>query len=143
MTEVHPPVLGRPPAEVRRVPGWPVILLFLGGLSALSLLYFYRPEGQFFFPRCTLYTTTGLLCPTCGGLRATHDLLHGRWLAAWRDNALVVAAIPAFLGWWVYRRYRKPTPEFPRAAIWGIAVVVMLFTILRNLPWPAMRWLSP
>lgn len=143
MTEVPPPVLGSPGAGARRHSAWPKIVLATAGIGVVLLLYHYYPEGQFFFPRCALYSTTGLLCPTCGGLRATHDLLHGRWLAAIRDNALVVAALPTILGWWLYRRSRKPAPGFPRTAIWVIAGVVAGFTVLRNLPFPAFRWLSP
>lgn len=143
MTDLHPPVLGTSPVVARRVVGWPILLAGLGIAGALVLLYKHHPEGQFFFPRCMLYATTGLLCPTCGGLRASHDLLHGRWLEALRDNALVVAAVPAALGWWLYRRNRNPAPTLPRSVWWFLAAVVALFTVLRNLPWPVFRWLSP
>jgi hypothetical protein len=143
MTETHPPILGTTPIQARRFPGWPSVLITSGIVGALALLYWHHPEGQFFYPRCTLYASTGLLCPTCGGLRATHDLLHGRWLEALRDNALLVAAIPLGLGWWIYRSTRHPAPTLPRSTLWILMGVTALFTVLRNLPWSAFRWLSP
>ena len=43
---------------------------------------------------CPLYALTGLWCPACGGLRATHDLAHGDLAGAWAMNPLWVLAVP-------------------------------------------------
>ena len=37
---------------------------------------------------------TGLKCPGCGVMRPTHELLHLRLGAAWRQNALWVLSLP-------------------------------------------------
>lgn len=117
------------------------------GLASLSaavlLLFFHRPEGQFFFPRCSFHGLTGLHCPGCGGLRAAHHLLHGEFSAALRSNALLVVGLLAVPTWWLWRR-RQPAPRtLGVRAIWWLFAVVMLFTIARNLPWLPFHWLAP
>lgn len=122
---------------------WAVAGLIGLGSVALTLLYFHRPEGQFFFPRCTFYQTTGLLCPGCGGLRATHALLHGHLLEAARCNLLLVLALPlALVGCLGVRRRGKPINLNARV-VWVMFGVAAIFTIARNLPGPTARWLSP
>lgn len=111
--------------------------------GALLLLYLYRPQGQFFFPRCSFHTLTGLLCPGCGGLRAAHALLHGEILEALRSNALaVLSPIAAVIAWFHLRR-RSPGFNITTREVWIIFAVLMLFTILRNLPWAPFHWLGP
>lgn len=113
------------------------------GSVALTLLYFHRPEGQFFFPRCTFYQTTGLLCPGCGGLRATHALLHGDIVEAARCNLLLVLGLPSALGGWVWARRRRKSAPLNARWIWLLFGVAAIFTIARNLPGPTAGWLSP
>lgn len=125
-----PPVV--PPRESPRRPlgkWWlPVVLL-----PILIVLYWYNPSRHDFYPRCGFHALTGLDCPGCGGLRATHALLRGDFAAAWRLNALFVAVAPlallAFFGvipgglHEVWRRW------------WLTALVLasILFTVARNL----------
>lgn len=109
------------------------------GLGALALLWHFEPRGQFFFPRCTFLQVTGLQCPGCGGLRATHALLHGDVASAWRLNALWVAALP--LGAWsaaalALERWtgrRIPHPLGWRRAWIPVVVAILAFGVLRNL----------
>lgn len=138
-----------PPARSAQTPGWSRAQRWAAaglatlGAVALALLYFHRPEGQFFYPRCTFHQATGLLCPGCGSLRASHALLHGRWLEALRCNLLLVAGLPVLiLGWLAARRCRK-TPALNARAIWIVFAVSTVFTLVRNLPIPAARWLCP
>lgn len=105
----------------------------------LTLLWHFEPRGQLFFPRCTLLQVTGLQCPGCGGLRATHALLHGDVASAWRLNALWVAALP--LGAWsaaatALERWtgrRIPHPLGWRRAWIPVVVAILAFGLLRNL----------
>lgn len=108
-------------------------------LLALALLWRFEPQGQIFFPRCTFHQVTGLLCPGCGGLRATHALLHGELLAAWRLNPLLVASLPVAawtaLALAIERRtgLRLPTPLAIRR-LWVVLLVLIVgFSIGRNL----------
>lgn len=121
---------------------WHVLALALAGGFAV-LLFFHRPQGQIYFPRCTFYTSTGLLCPGCGGLRASHELLHGHWLAAARCNALLVLGLPAAGAWWLRQRLRSRSAEPTSRMIWILFGVAVVFTVLRNIGWGPLVWLAP
>jgi hypothetical protein len=133
-----PPVL-RP----RTTWAWPALALaFTGAALALALLFSHRPEGQFFFPRCTFHQLSGLHCPGCGGLRATHELLNGRLLDAARSNLIVVLLPPVLILAWCFRRRLAAVPLSSRTVLMIFGVLV-LYTLLRNLPWPPFSWLAP
>lgn len=125
--------------RVRTAMGPWIAVVALAGLAVLALLWHFEPRGQFFFPRCTFLQVTGLQCPGCGGLRATHALLHGDVASAWRLNALWVAALP--LGAWsaaslALERWtgrQVPHPLGWRRAWIAIVVAILGFGVLRNL----------
>lgn len=146
-----PPALAGPgaPSVVDRATGssgisrgW-LVAGVVAGLAFATLLFFHRPQGQFFFPRCTFHTVTGLWCPGCGGLRATHELLHGHWFAALRCNALYVLGVPLALGGWWWRRRTGRGFDLSARHGWILLAVIVLFTLLRNVPWPPFVWLAP
>jgi hypothetical protein len=121
----------------------------IGVLIVGLLLYHHRPEGQFFYPQCTFHQATGLLCPGCGGLRASHALLHGRLAEAARCNLLLVAGLPIVGAVWMVNR-RRAGRDGNRAGwspgvrtFWWAFGVCAAFTILRNLPGGPGAWLSP
>jgi hypothetical protein len=76
-----------------------------------------------------------------------HDLTDGHIGAALSSNVLVVLLIPvAVLAWavWAHARWRgRPlhAPAGSKPAAWGLAVVLVAFTLLRNLGIGA--WLAP
>ena len=113
-----------------------VILLGVG--AALALLFAVDPAVGGAFPRCPWLWLTGLQCPGCGALRATHALLHGQLAVAWRLNALWLVTAPALgaaLLWASARSYGVPLPAWrvPRAGLWGMLLAVVAFGVLRNL----------
>jgi len=124
-----------------RANGW----IFWGGAvaigAALVPLYFLNPVEHSFFPRCFFHSWTGLECPGCGGLRATHQLLHGDFRAAFQLNALLVSLLPvgAFFGLrhFVFLITGRLWPQPFRSPRWAvlIAALVIAFGILRNVPW--------
>jgi hypothetical protein len=133
--------MGEPTALQLGANRWKVALVSaLAGatLLALALLWRFEPQGQIFFPRCTFHQVTGLLCPGCGGLRATHALLHGDLRSAWRLNPLFVALLPVgayIVSAWAIQRMtgrRLPQPlEF--RYLWVVMLVLILgFGIVRN-----------
>jgi len=107
-------------------------------VAVLALLFRFNPAEHSFYPFCVFYRTTGLQCPGCGGLRATHQLLHGHVATAFQYNPLVVTAAPCVLLLLAWRKWRGPRhPMSPRAAVgwtWFILAVVVVFWVVRNLP---------
>lgn len=123
-------------------------LLLAGGLAAaVALLHVRDPHQSGSYGYCPWLLLTGTYCPGCGGLRAVNDLTDGHIGAALSSNLLVVSLIPvAVLAWavWVHARWRgRPlrAPTASKPAAWGLAVVVVAFTLLRNLGIGA--WLAP
>lgn len=130
------------PADARAVPRarlWrgPVLTAALVGAATL-LLAVRDPHQEGSYGSCPLYAATGLACPACGGLRATHDLAHGDLAAAWSTNALWVALVPVVVGlwvWWVVRAARgRPAPALPAWSAWVLLAAILVFGVLRNLP---------
>ncbi|SEH80472.1 Protein of unknown function [Mycolicibacterium rutilum] len=102
--------------------------------GALAYIGIGDPHGPgFVFPPCPFHALTGLYCPGCGGLRMTHDLLHGDLAAAFVDNAFVLIGLPVLLAW-LFLRSRQGKPAMNTVTIVVIFVSVATWTIVRNLP---------
>ena len=133
------------PEVIGRRPRW----TWFGAAAAVAgtaLLFFFSPAEHAFYPRCFFKMSTGLDCPGCGGLRATHQLLHGHIAEAFALNPLFVTAIPiaAVVGSLVLaekRTGRKFLRIFSTTTtILICAAVVIAFGVLRNVPWQT--WLG-
>ena len=148
----HPAVVGR---DVSLKAGstlvricWVAAIVVAASLS--SALRCCDPSSHTLLP-CPLHAVTGIHCAGCGAIRATCALLHGRFFDAIRFNALWVASIPlavysALSGIWVSFGGHRPLPWNPVRYSWfrSIAtVIVVLFFLLRNLPWYPMILLAP
>jgi len=112
------------------------LLAFAGGLA---LLFFFAPDRYPIYPRCLLYTLTGLQCPGCGALRAMHRLLHGEFAAAFRLNPLLILLIP-FFAWLgiasaiTYLTHKDCLHLFRRPFwLWLLLAAVIVFGVGRNL----------
>jgi hypothetical protein len=112
--------------------GMVVALTAVGAL--MVALYIRDPEAGGLFPSCPFRSLTGLLCPGCGSLRATHDLLHGRVIEAFAHNALLVAALPLLGLNWMHRRLRPRSEPLDSnnfvVGAWLVAIVA--WGVLRN-----------
>ncbi|ORV65215.1 DUF2752 domain-containing protein [Mycobacterium europaeum] len=106
--------------------------LALGGaLGYVGLVDPHNPHSV--YPQCPFKWLTGWNCPFCGGLRMTHDLLHGHLAAAVNDNLFLLIGIPLLAGWLLIRRGRgKPAPSTP--AWLAMTLAVIAWTVVRNLP---------
>ena len=98
-------------------------------------------------PVCPFRGITGLDCPGCGGTRALYALTQGDVALALNHNLLAVVGLPllalAWLGWLLYRLDLRPTPVTVRPVTgYAIAVVVIGFWLVRNLPWMPFAWLG-
>lgn len=106
-------------------------VLFAGALTYVGLADPHR--AGFLAPPCPFLHLTGWFCPGCGGLRMTHDLLHGDLGAAVADNVFLLVGLP-LLAVWVLVRRRKRLPVLPAPAVVVIAVATVAWTVVRNLP---------
>ncbi|MDT5324649.1 MAG: hypothetical protein QOF25_1801 [Mycobacterium sp.] len=102
-----------------------------GGLAYVGLSDPHRPG--FLFPGCPFKLLTGWNCPACGGLRMTHDLLHGDVGAAVVDNAFLLVGLP-LLTVWLLVRWRRGQRLMPVPAMVTIFVAAIAWTVVRN--WP-------
>lgn len=124
------------PARLRRVlaPGATVVVL-----AAATLALAWRdPHEKGSWGLCPS-AALGFDCPGCGGLRAVHDLTHGRLLDAASSNLFLVAAIPVvvvLLARWTYDAWRgteRPASALTTPLLVTAGVVLLTFTVLRNL----------
>jgi Protein of unknown function (DUF2752) len=82
--------------------------VFAGGLAYIAFSDPHRPGSL--FPPCPFHQLTGWLCPGCGGLRMTHDILHGDLGAAVVDNVFLLVGLPALAVWVLMRRHMDSDP---------------------------------
>jgi hypothetical protein len=90
------------------------------------------------YPQCLTKALTGVDCPGCGGLRATHALLHGDIAAAVDHNALVLLIVPAVLFVllrWALGQFgvRLPTVPLRPWMAWSLIALLAVFSVVRNI----------
>ncbi|MDX1891556.1 DUF2752 domain-containing protein [Mycolicibacterium sp. 050158] len=103
-------------------------------VGALAYVGIRDPHAPGFgFPTCPFHLLTGWNCPGCGGLRMTHDLLHGDFAAAVTDNVFLLVGLP-LLAIWLAVRARGGRKLMPRAAVAIVIVAAVTWTVVRNLP---------
>lgn len=119
-----------------------------GALGLASLALNLRdPHVQGSWGFCPFHALTGLWCPGCGSLRAVNDLTHGDVLGAASSNLVLVLALPfVAVIWaaWLRRSWagtRRRVTGVPPAVVWLVVVPVVVFWVVRNLPFGA--WLAP
>jgi hypothetical protein len=94
--------------------------LAVGALTYVGLVDPHRPGAL--FPACPFKLLTGWNCPACGGLRMTHDLLHGDVSAAVVDNVFLLIGLPLLAIWAVWRA-TQAVPRRGMAALVGLALI--------------------
>ena len=138
-------VLDKPSNSIR--------LLAIAGIGAIVLgagiVWYFDPTQNAIFPACPLYKTTGFACPGCGLTRGLHALLHGDVLTALDFNAL----IPLFLLIFGYffaslisvaiRGRGIIQLERNLIILWVLVGILLLFGVLRNLPFYPFSVLFP
>lgn len=105
--------------------------LLAGALGYVGLVDPHNENS--IFPACPFRLLTGWNCPACGGLRMTHDLLHGDLAQAVTDNLFLLVGIPILAAWIVVRRRRREA-VMPLPVIATIVIATLAWTVLRNLP---------
>jgi hypothetical protein len=116
------------------------ILIFV--FITLGIIYYMNnPQDSNLFPKCPIYSTTGLQCPGCGSQRAIHYLLHLDFIAAFKSNLLVVLSIPYLLLGFVFGQIKEPTKKmlqwrktlYGHKAIIIILIIIVVFCVIRNI----------
>ncbi|GAA3658318.1 DUF2752 domain-containing protein [Nonomuraea antimicrobica] len=111
--------------------------------AVFAIVAVVDPNEPGHYPTCPFLWLTGLYCPGCGTLRTIHALAHLDPVAALGLNPLAVAMMPFLLFWWgrwMVRawqgRPRRTTLAHP-AWLWAFLGVVMVYWVVRNLPFGA------
>jgi hypothetical protein len=131
--------------RIRRPWTW---LAVAGALGFLGLRFAWTGWSTA-LPSCVIRRFTGLQCPGCGGTRCAARLLDGDIAGAISMNPLVVllAALgAAWISYGVFREWRgepRPLPLLPSWVAWCLAIVVIGFGVVRNLPWWPFTLLVP
>ncbi|TDE15146.1 DUF2752 domain-containing protein [Actinomadura sp. 6K520] len=109
-------------------------------IAAVSYIAAVDPNEQGHYPTCPFLALTGFQCPGCGSMRTIHALAHGHVQDALALNVLTVAVIPALIFFWsrwaLARAKDRPTRTKAAhpAFIWVFFAVILLFWLVRNLP---------
>jgi uncharacterized protein DUF2752 len=121
----------------------------LAAVAATGFLSLVSPHAHQVFLPCPFRLITGWYCPFCGGLRMVHDLAHGQVVAALHDDALalpvLVIAVAAWLNLVIGRWRGRPVVRVRRPGwLWpAVAVILLAWTVLRNLPFGPFTALRP
>ena len=129
--------------------GFKMLALAIAGFSGIALIFYVNPTEAAWLPPCPFFALTGLYCPLCGSTRAAHQLLHGNLESALHLNALFVLLLPLLL--WFCFVYLKQTVEgkpLPGIRVktngqLGILAILLIFTVVRNIPTFPFTLLTP
>ena len=83
---------------------------------------------------CLFYKITGLYCPGCGITRAIISLVKLEFYQAFRYNMMIVILIPFVIICSFYKYIMKGQKEIPSYIFFILLVIIMIFAILRNIP---------
>lgn len=126
-----------------RRPAFSDIILIVSGI----FIIFIFPEFASRSTGCLFNKTTGFYCAGCGISRGVHALLKCDISKAMHYNFLLVTALP-FSGIWLTLRYFKlrqseEIKKYDKPVIVFFIITVLIFVILRNLPFPYFDFLRP
>ncbi|MGP4028818.1 DUF2752 domain-containing protein [Actinomadura sp. 3N407] len=108
--------------------------------AVVSYIAAVDPNEQGHYPTCPFLSLTGLQCPGCGSMRTIHALAHGHVGDALALNVFAVTMIPVLAFFWfrwakaLARDRPTRTKTAPPAFIWAFFAAVLLFWLVRNLP---------
>jgi len=119
-------------------------------LTGLAVLFFVlNPSEHALFPKCAFHSLTGYYCPGCGSQRAIHNLLHLNIAGVVGNNFLFLPAVLLiayhYLRIPINKTMNRKLPNifYYKNTPWIILAVILVFWILRNLPWYPFSVLAP
>lgn len=98
---------------------------------------------------CVLYEVTGLYCPGCGGNRGAYYILHGDILKGLKNNLLLLLFIPGFVFasineiMLLFSGKQFAYPDFNHRVFYILVGIILLYWVLRNLPFEWFSFLRP
>ncbi len=117
--------------------------------AAAAAVWYFDPSTVNFLPSCPLYTLTGLACPGCGLTRGFHALFQGDVLTALDYNALIPVFV-MFTGFLflsmvllAVRGRGLTLGKFNGPLLWTFLALLLVFGIVRNLPYYPFNILFP
>ena len=122
------------------------------GQLARFLLVTYEGAFSNVAPGCMLKSLTGFDCAGCGGTRAMFAFMRGEIVASWRLNPLFLilfvtaglALLRGLLLWAFPDRFQAMRKwRFPLWVGFAALGAMMVFMVLRNLPWWPFYLLAP
>lgn len=130
------------------------IILPLIGLSALALLWIYNPTSEskgVIGIFCPFNKLTHLYCPVCGMTRAAYEFTKFNFIDAIRNNALIIFIVGPSLAYLAFMEYVNyvlnqkllPKPNLKKWMIVSLIIIVLVFTVLRNIPVFPFTYLAP
>jgi len=122
-------------------------ILIIVAAGAVLLLYFFVEPKNGNLPKCVFHELTGFYCPGCGSQRSFHALLNGNFLLAIDYNLLFILLLP-FILYFMFiiiagKKYSKSSFIYKANFSLSVAIVVVSFWILRNIPVAPFSWLAP
>jgi hypothetical protein len=120
-----------------------------GMIGGAAAVWYFDPTSAGFFPVCPLYSMTGFACPGCGLTRGFHALFHGDVVTALDYNAMLpffglfLAAGFIAMVYYAIRGRRLPFNPIHPNALWFFFIVLLVFGVVRNLPWYPFNVLFP
>jgi len=125
-----------------------LLTILFGGL--VIFFYLLNPAKDSYFVSCPIKFTTGFYCPGCGSQRAIHELLHGNFKQAIHLNPLMIISLPIILyglgitAWnFIFESHLRVKLFYNNLFVFGYFGVVVLYWILRNLPYYPFNLLAP
>ena len=112
----------------------------LAATAGVLVVGYFNPTTAQFFPACPFHALTGLNCPGCGLTRGFHSLLQGDVLTALHFNALLpvyflfLLYLFASLNLILFRGRALDFRVFSPRLISGFLILILVFSIVRNLP---------
>lgn len=122
-------------SEKRNI-GIPLFFAIVVGMVVLQ--YFFPTEEYDIWPPCPIHWCTGIHCPGCGCTRAISNLLRGDLAGSLSMNLMfapIILILSALVIW--------PKLLMNRFFTVPVEVVLLLFCLLRNLPWEPFSLLAP
>jgi Protein of unknown function (DUF2752) len=119
------------------------------GVALIVGLYWYVNPIGLLFPKCPVFSLSGMYCPGCGSQRALHAFLNGQLYIAFRQNLLATFCYIALLAelFLIIAGSRKWRPTIwlnqTRYAALIILFAVLAFTLFRNIPVYPFTLLAP